>query len=191
VPELSRLDSFIRRLQAQRSCLDAAAALIASTPGPALEIGLGNGRTYDHLRERLAGRAIFVFDRQVATHPDSTPPPKSLFIGDVRKTLAGAAGRIGAPAALAHVDIGSGDEAANAALAAAIAPSLVALMAPGGVIVSDQPLAHAGLDRLALPSGVKPGRYHMYVIGPAVRRDPGSPARGRKDRPSRALRARR
>ncbi len=161
---MSRLDSFIRRLEAQRACLDAAAAMIACTPGPVLEVGLGNGRTYDHMRERLAGRAIFVFDRQVATHPASTPPPEFLIIGDVRKTLAGAAGRIGASAAMAHVDIGSGEEAANAVLAAAIVPSLVALMAPGGVIVSDQPLAHAGLELLPLPGGVKPGRYHMYRV---------------------------
>ncbi|MGH6887075.1 MAG: class I SAM-dependent methyltransferase, partial [Geminicoccales bacterium] len=48
---MSRLDSFIRRLEAQRACLDLAAARIADLPGPVLELGLGNGRTYDHLRE--------------------------------------------------------------------------------------------------------------------------------------------
>ena len=48
---MSRLDSFIRRLEAQRACLDRAAALIAGIDGAVLELGLGNGRTYDHLRE--------------------------------------------------------------------------------------------------------------------------------------------
>ncbi|MBM3542582.1 MAG: hypothetical protein FJX51_11085, partial [Alphaproteobacteria bacterium] len=67
---MSRLDSFIRRLQAQRACLDHAAMLVRDLPGPVLEFGLGNGRTYDHLRETFPGREIFAFDRQVAAHPD-------------------------------------------------------------------------------------------------------------------------
>jgi hypothetical protein len=52
----SRLDSFIRRLEAQRACLDWAAQEIAAVPGEVVELGLGNGRTYDHLRTRLGGR---------------------------------------------------------------------------------------------------------------------------------------
>ena len=44
---MSRLDSFIRRLEAQRSCLETAVALVADLPGPILELGLGNGRTFD------------------------------------------------------------------------------------------------------------------------------------------------
>ena len=47
---MSRLDSFIRRLEAQRACLDRAAELIRDIDGHVLELGLGNGRTYDHLR---------------------------------------------------------------------------------------------------------------------------------------------
>ncbi len=70
---MSRLDSAIRRLQAQRACLDAAAALVAGLPGPVLELGLGNGRTYDHLREILPAREIFVFERRIAAHPASIP----------------------------------------------------------------------------------------------------------------------
>jgi hypothetical protein len=53
---MTRLDSAIRRLMAQRALLDWAAQDIASRPGLVLELGLGNGRTYDHLRERLPGR---------------------------------------------------------------------------------------------------------------------------------------
>ena len=63
---MSRLDSFIRRVSAQRDCLNAAADLIRDVPGPVLEFGLGNGRTYDHLRSLLPERTIFVFERQVA-----------------------------------------------------------------------------------------------------------------------------
>jgi hypothetical protein len=50
---MSRLDSLIRRIRAQRACLNRAADLIKGVPGPVLELGLGNGRTYDHLRELM------------------------------------------------------------------------------------------------------------------------------------------
>ena len=60
---MSRLDSFIRRLEAQRACLGFVAGQIRDVAGPVLEFGLGNGRTYDHLRELLPERDIFVFER--------------------------------------------------------------------------------------------------------------------------------
>ena len=66
---MSRLDSFIRRLEAQRACLDLAARRSPICRGPVLELGLGNGRTYDHLRELLPLREIFVFERDVRAHP--------------------------------------------------------------------------------------------------------------------------
>jgi hypothetical protein len=158
---MSRLDSVIRRLQAQRACLDLAAALVAEIPGPVLEVGLGNGRTYDHLRQLLPGRDIFAFDRQVAAHPDCIPAPAFLILGDLRETLATAASRIGAVAALIHADIGSGDATATRALADRITPGLVALLAEGGIVVSDQVLIHGALEPLPLPDGVKPGRYYL------------------------------
>jgi hypothetical protein len=84
---MSRLDSAIRRLQAQRACLDHVCGLIADLPGPVLEVGLGNGRTYDHLRQSLPGRPIYAFDRQVAAHPDCVPAAPFLLLGDFRDTL--------------------------------------------------------------------------------------------------------
>ena len=73
---MTRLDSAIRRLEAQRACLDRAAALVRGVPGPVLELGLGNGRTYDHLRARLPGRDIFVFERAPPPTP-TAPRPKT------------------------------------------------------------------------------------------------------------------
>ena len=84
---MSRLDSVIRRLQAQRSCIDHAIGLIAGRPGPVFEVGLGNGRTYDHLRARMPDRTIYAFDRQVAAHPNCIPPGDHLVLGDARRTL--------------------------------------------------------------------------------------------------------
>ncbi len=73
---MSRLDSFIRRLEAQRACLNWAAELIDGLDGFALELGLGNGRTYDHLRSLFPDRAIYVCERQVAAHPYACRRPK-------------------------------------------------------------------------------------------------------------------
>jgi len=159
---VSRLDSFIRRLQAQRACLDRAVELIRDLPGPVLELGLGNGRTYDHLRERLRERAIYAFDRQVAAHPDCIPPAPFLIVGEARETLPQLRARIGATAALVHADLGSGDIAATRRQAMELAPLIAALLRPGGIVVSDQPLETARLQALDLPAGVKPGRYFLY-----------------------------
>ena len=70
---MSRLDSAIRRLQAQRDLLNQAAQDIGSMEGVVLELGLGNGRTYDHMRAILPDREIYVFEREVRAHPDCIP----------------------------------------------------------------------------------------------------------------------
>lgn len=159
---MSRLDSFIRRLEAQRSCLGEAAKRTQGLTGIVLELGLGNGRTFDHLREICAGRDIYVFDRQIAAHPDCIPAPNRMFLGDFTETLTEARAQLGdAAAALIHVDLGSGDSAASLALAARLAPDITALMAAGAVVVSDQPIETPSLAPLALPEGVRPGRYFI------------------------------
>lgn len=158
---MSRLDSFIRRLEAQRACLDHAAQLIVGLTGNVLEFGLGNGRTYDHLRSRFGGRDIFVFDRQVAAHPDCVPPSDHLFIGEFLDTLHHAAARLGAHSALAHLDIGSGDVAASRALAGNMTPLVLRLLQPGAIVVSDQPVDDSALEVMPLPAGVESGRYFL------------------------------
>jgi hypothetical protein len=163
---VSRLDSFIRRLEAQRACLDHAAHLIAGLPGPVLELGLGNGRTYDHLRRLLPERTIYVFERRLAAHPDCVPPSENLILGDLRDTLGAARPRFPGTAALAHMDVATGEADASLALAAALAPMLARLLRHGAVVVSEPPLEIAGWQALGLPDGVAAGRYHLYrVIG--------------------------
>jgi hypothetical protein len=159
---VSRLDSFIRRLEAQRACLEFAAAAIKDLPGPVLELGLGNGRTYDHLRELLPQREIFVFDRQVQAHPADRPDPHHLLLGDFRDSLAGALERLPGKAALAHADIGSGDSQATAELAGWLPSGLVALLANNAWVVADQPLQHPSLMLRPLPEGIQSNRYFLY-----------------------------
>jgi hypothetical protein len=165
---VSRLDSFIRRLEAQRACLDRAAALIAALAGPVLEFGLGNGRTYDHLRTILPGRDIFVFERTVAAHPDCVPPSDRLILGDLRDTLPASRDRFAGSAALAHLDIATGETEASLALAASLAQLIAPLLRQGAIVVSEPPLVLAGWRALALPAGVKPGRYHLYLVDRAT-----------------------
>src|SRR5260370_42633198 len=117
---MSRLDSFIRRLEAQRACLDRAAQLIRGLGGDVLELGLGNGRTYDHLRTLLPDRDIFVCERQVMAHPDCVPPSHMLLLGDMRETLLAARCWLRGLIALAHLHGVSGDAAATPAPAAGL-----------------------------------------------------------------------
>ena len=155
---MSRLDSNIRRLISQRASLDWAAGVIASLPGPVVEFGLGNGRSYDHLRERLPGRNIFVFDREVAAHPDCIPPEDRMILGDFRETAPAAAKHFASEAALIHGDVGSSDIAASRALAAELAPYWAAMLADGGLLVSAQPIVLEELLVLPHPDGL-PGWY--------------------------------
>jgi hypothetical protein len=157
---VSRLESFIRRLQAQRACLDEAISLSRHVRGAALELGLGNGRTYDHLRERLAGsRALYALDRELAAHPDCIPA--ELILGDFRDTLPRLAVRVGRTVAFVHADTGSGDEAASRAQALALPALLDPLLVDGAIVVSDQDMA-PGWEALPLPDGVAPGRYFIW-----------------------------
>ena len=162
---MSRLDSVIRRLAAQRACLEAAARLIAELPGPVLEVGLGNGRTFDHLREILPGREIFALDRRIAAHPDCVPDSAHAVVGDFHDTVPKLLGLLGAPAALAHCDTGSGDKVASLELAAWLGPALNPVLVAGAVVTSDQPMAVPGWQVMALPEGVAAERYFLYRKG--------------------------
>lgn len=159
---MSRLDSFIRRLEAQRACLNLAAGLVRELEGAVLELGLGNGRTYDHLRELFPDRAIYVCERTLAAHPDCVPPSGLLLLGDMRDTLPGARAWLAGRVVLAHLDPGSGDIVSSRVLADELAPLIVPLLRSQGVLVSEPALRLAELSPLRLPAGVDPGRYNLY-----------------------------
>jgi len=164
---VSRLDINIRRLEAQRACLNLAAEMIRDLPGPVFELGLGNGRTYDHLRAALPEREIFVFEREVAAHPDCIPDQAHLYRGDFHDTLPAAAERFRGRVALVHADVGSANLERDARLAAFIAGELPGLLAPGAVVAADRAMAFAGAESLGLPRELEPGVYFMYRLDPA------------------------
>jgi hypothetical protein len=127
-----------------------------------LELGLGNGRTYDHLRELFPERNIYVCERRVAAHPNCIPPAEFLLLGDMRSTLQIAREALTGRVALAHLDPATGEEEASRVLAAEVAPLIVPLLRPDGLLVSEPAIAHDGLITLTLPEGVAQGRYHLY-----------------------------
>lgn len=159
---LSRLEKTLFRLEAQHACLAYAFDAIGARPGPVVELGLGLGRTFDHLRRHLPGREIFVFDRVNKAYPDCQPDPEHLILGEIDETLPPLASRIAGTVVLANADLGSFDRESNRAVAAMSARLLPPLMAPGGLIMSDLPLELAGFETVPLPPGAREGRYYLY-----------------------------
>lgn len=158
---MSRLDLMIRRLTAQRQCLELACEQIRDVEGVVFEVGLGNGRTFDHLREKLPGRDIYVFDREIKSHPESRPPDDHAFLGAIEETLPEAALRFKGRVALLHSDIGNGIPEYGRRMAAAIGATLMTALAPGALVLSDEVLDVPGLETVTPPlSDLR--RYYMY-----------------------------
>lgn len=156
---MSRLDSMRRRLTAQIDGLNWAAAEIADVSGDVLELGLGNGRTYDHLREQLPSRRIWVIDRRMKAHPSCVPPQKDFLQGDADEMLH-RMGEAGTRLALVHYELGIGVAEHDTALSRALSPLISALLVPGGLVVSQDPIE--GLDRISGPKTVTSDRYLFY-----------------------------
>lgn len=156
---MSRLDSFINRMSAQRDMLNAIRDRQLLPDGAILEIGLGNGRTYSHLRENFPGRRIVAFDRQLLAHKSSIPPEEDLVLGEIAET-----GRsfTGAGAAFVHADIGTGDREKDAVTLTWLPQLVVGMLGPNGYALSGLPLVVSGLDRLPVEDHIDPERYFFY-----------------------------
>ena len=161
---MSRLDSAIRRLTSQKIALEWAACKVARQDGIILELGLGNGRTYDHLRETLPNRDIYVFERKIAAHPDCIPEERFQFLGDFRDSLPIANKKLGANSILAHLDIGTGEKKASKQLAEQIGPLVLRLMKRESIIVSDQELISCSHIRIDPPLNIPKGRTFIYNL---------------------------
>ena len=161
---MSRLDSFIRRLEAQRACLEPGGG--ADPRDRRDRAGAGSRQRPDlrpsaravpgprHLCLRAQGRGA---SRLRAASGISDPRRHA-------RDPAGAAGaglaggsrwRISTPAPA----IAAGKPGAGRRTDASI---IVPLLCRGGVLVSDPPIEAAELELLPLPDGVAAGRYHLY-----------------------------
>jgi len=146
-------------MQAQRAIIDFVSDAIRDFGGPVLELGLGQGRTYDHLRERFPGRRVIVLDLQATAPQEALPPAQDLILGDIRETGRRLAG-IGA--AFLHSDIGPGHKEKGEETAHWLPELVPMLLAGGGLALSDEPLEHPELVPLPLPDGIEEGRYFLY-----------------------------
>ncbi|WP_120504536.1 class I SAM-dependent methyltransferase [Sulfitobacter mediterraneus] len=156
---MSRLESMRRRLEAQIDGLNWAAETIRDVAGDVLEMGLGNGRTYDHLRQEMPNRRIWVIDRVLQPHPSCVPPQENFLQGEADAMLAELAER-GTRMALAHYDFGFGVKEKDVEEGAKLSPLIAPLMVPGGLIVSQQPLT--GFTQVSGPDTIDPERYLFY-----------------------------
>jgi hypothetical protein len=161
---MSRLDSVIRRLSAQKKALEWAANNIAGLDGVVIELGLGNGRTYDHLREILLNRDIYVFEREIAAHPDCIPERDFQFLGDFRDSLPNAIKKLGANVILAHLDIGTGEKEESVQLAQNIAPLVLKLLKPRAIIISDEEIKAWSSMLIEPLVNIQRGRIFVYQM---------------------------
>lgn len=159
---ISRLEKTLFRLQAQHACLAWLFREIAGKPGVVAELGLGHGRTFDHLRRHLPDREIYVFDRANDAYADCQPDPDFLFLGEIADTFPALAPRIGGRVILANSDIGSFNPERNRESAALASRILPPMMAVGGFIMSDLPLDLPDFRTLPLPPGAPEDRYYLY-----------------------------
>jgi S-adenosyl-L-methionine methyltransferase len=156
---MSRLDSMLRRFAAQRDGLNWAAQQIADLGGDAIDLGLGNGRTYDHMREIMPDRRIWVIDRALKCHPSCTPPEADFLMGEAEPMLQKLV-QDQTKIILAHYDFGFGIKEKDVAEAARLSPLIASIMLPGGLVVSGQPLV--GMEQISGPDSIAPDRYMFY-----------------------------
>lgn len=157
---MSRLDSFIRRMTAQRDILNQVAAdSLLPVSGDILELGLGNGRTYSHLRQLFPQRRILVFDRALMAHASCVPEADDLVLGEIAQT---ARAYSGADAAMVHADIGSGSDEVDAGTLQWLPQLMADLLVSGGVAISGLPLQTDELTALPIPDGIDRNRYFLY-----------------------------
>ncbi len=154
---MSRLDSVIRRLTAQRDCLGW--AVDHAPEGQFLDIGLGNGRTYHHLCEIAPDRDIWSIDRAMKAHPSSIPPKELYLEGEAVAMIEQLAERVGKTISLAHYDLGIGVPGKDRPLADAVGNVLHGILAPGALIVTNAKFE--GFEMLPTPDGVPEGRYFI------------------------------
>jgi trans-aconitate methyltransferase len=156
---MSRLDSFIRRLTAQRDILNHVHTDLNLPAGPVMEVGLGNGRTFNHLRELFPNRRIVAFDRAMGAHASSVPPEEDMVIGEIAQT---AQAYLGVEAALVHADIGTGYPEKDAVTLTWLPQLVAGMLTKGGVAISGLPLEEKTLNPLPVPGSVPTDRYFLY-----------------------------
>ena len=150
VDQRSQLERMLARLATQKACLEFAHREIDNRPGAIFELGLGKGRTYDHLRKLFPAHDIHAFDRVLHAPRSCTPDAEHLWLGDFRYSLRSP--RLAERhVLLVHADVGSDDQRQDVQLVQAIAPMLDNLLSSGALILTDRQMQIPRWQRLPLP----------------------------------------
>ena len=159
----SALDRMIDRLTTQRAALTWAAGAV-SARGMVMEVGLGRGRTYDHLRRLFPPRDILVFDHWLRVPPALAPEEDRLFLGDFRETLPAVAERFGGLVRFVHADVGSGQPAEEDGIRDWLGGLLQPFLMPGALVLSDRPIGREEWRAVAVP-GTRDWPYFGWRAG--------------------------
>lgn len=163
---MSRLDRFILRLEAQRLLLNSACAEITAQHRPAdgviVELGLGNGRTYHHLREHLPEFRIVVFEREPTAHPSSTPAAGNLIVGEIEHAVPVFCGRERHRAVLVHADLGNGMEDYDRDIRRWLPGAVLALSHRDALVLTSTRIEHP--DLTAEPVEGLAYEYYRYRV---------------------------
>ena len=162
VPQ-SRLERMLARLATQKVCLEFARSQLGDAQGVVFELGLGKGRTYDHLRKLFPAREIYVFDQQLHAPGDCTPDASYLRLGNFRETLADPQ-LVALDVMLVHADIGSEDLVGDAGMVGELAPMIDKLLAVGALVVTDREMQVSRWQSLPLPDDAGDWRYFIYRV---------------------------
>ena len=137
---MSRLEDMAHRLLTQRAALDRAVELMGPMEGIVVELGLGKGRTFDHLRERLPRRKILRIRSRAVVRARVCPPDEFGVFGEIGSPLPAFCRRFAGQAALVHSDIGTRHRARDAPLVEFVAENLDKLLRREAVVASDRPM---------------------------------------------------
>jgi hypothetical protein len=160
MPEETYLERTLYRLRAQYATLALAVDRLPVKNGIVWEIGLGKGRSYDHLRRLLPEADIFAFDREVVSVPDCTPPADRLIVGELSETLPQMAARHENAVTLVHVDVGP--EPLRSSTREALERAIARVLAPGGFAASGSPLSLPDSVASPLEAGAIAGGYILW-----------------------------
>ena len=159
---MSRLEDLANRFLTQQAALNRAVELIEPMEGIVVELGLGKGRSFDHLRERLPGREIYVFDRELSCEPEYAPPGEFRVFGEITRTLPAFCRQFAGQAVLVHSDLGTRHRERDMPLVEFVAENLDSLLKQGAVVASDRPMENAPWIRLPELREMECFPYYMY-----------------------------
>ena len=159
---MSRLEDLTYRFLTQQAALNRAVEMIDGLEGIIVELGLGKGRTFDHLRERLPARDIYVFDHTLSCEPEFAPPSECWVFGEITETLPRFCQRFAGQAVLVHADIGTRHREDDKSLVAFVTQTLGTLLKHQAVIVSDRPMLDTDWSALPALTEMQHFPYYMY-----------------------------